>query len=138
MYKLIEASPIVKAGILDSRRDLRSKILIIQIKDNVRLDEIKSMGSLGNYNISIYQSRSIEFRSGVIGPIGVKTETKDIEDNLKSTKYPNCKVTRIMKSNGQKAIPTMYIRVTFPQAEYQRDCKIRLFFELFELKPFNY
>ena len=136
VYKLMEASPIGKVGILESRRDLRRKIMVIQIKDNERLDEIKSMKSLGNYKISIYQPKSIEFRSGVIGPTGVETQTNDIEDNLKSTKYPNCKVTRIMKGNGQKAIPTMYIRISFPQAEYPRDGKVRLFYELFELKPF--
>jgi len=133
IYRLINASVIGKAGVVESYRNMKRKIQIIKINQTKYMDEILSIKTIGEYNVMCrrpFDKASLLYRDGVIGPIGLETNIQEIRDILAESGYEGVEVSRLMKGK----LPSLQLKVRF-QADTLPEY-VCIFYERFKVRQY--
>jgi len=133
IYRLINASVIGRAGVVESYRNMKRKIQVIKIKDTNYMNEILNIKKIGEYEITCrrpFEKASLLYRDGVIGPIGLDTNIQEISDALVESGHVGVEVNRLMKGK----IPTLQLKVRFQMDKLPEH--VCIFYERFKVRQF--
>lgn len=133
VYRLILASLIGQAKILESSRNLKRQIQIIKIQNINLIPDILKITNIGEYKVKCqipYAQASLIYRDGVIGPFGVDTEPELVQELLMEGGFTGLRVTRIMKGK----VPTTQLKVRFPSATLPE--RVVIMHERFKVRQF--
>ena len=115
LYRTLKTSLLNEIGILNIPKKFTKKLIIIKIKpcNATIIERVLNIKVLGGFpvicRLPLNQSESI----GVIGPIGLDTNLKEMKDDL-CLDYPNImNIDRITKSKGKIRSPTLSVKIMF-------------------------
>ena len=113
LARAIEAAFASKANIINIKKNLPQKLLIITLKCNATntIDDILTTKQIGTWTIKCRLPRSQSVSYGVIGPLGEDVSNDELTEALHNTGYKNAVATRIEKTKGKVKSPTSMFKV---------------------------
>ena len=134
IYRLLKESIIGKIGIQHTKRNLKKKIQVIELKSNENLEGILNINKLGDFDIKIYEPLSLRCKIGMIGPIEYKTNIEEVKEMLIMDGYKISRVERLKIGKKDDLKTTKTVKIWFETTTLPE--VIEFMFEKFKVSPY--
>ena len=140
LAKEINKSNFNDCEIENVRTNKKKNLIIIEFKnspDQERLRKLLSIDKIGTYKIQCSIPNSDSNVCGVISPISIDLEVKEISENIQiaeGEKIPVVKVDRLKKKNSNEWVDSHSVKITFQGGALPKAVKIGYCY--YRVKPF--
>jgi hypothetical protein len=133
MMKLLAASKFAQAGIEDIRTNFVRKSISVLIKNEVYVEELIQMKTLGSYQIQVSQPTSHWEIKGIIGPIGTDTTMDEIIEDINEQNEK--KITQAIRlTKGKEKEPSLSIKLIFDKKVKELPRRICMNYQSFPVR----
>lgn len=138
LNSMLDQSEFGNIEIKDIRVNKRKEMIIIELAESSRIEELLKIKHLNEYPIRVYTPENESYKSGVIWPVSRDADLEEIKRHLVIDNKGNGdelhKIERLKKKTGETWIETESIKVTFKCKNLPQGVKIARSF--YKVRPF--